>query len=333
VDGERSGPPAGQEGGYVPPDLVSTQRFWAIPAAEQGAAGGAQRGGAESNPSNLPNLPNLPDRRVAPAKDVRGARTTQPVANGAMPVPMAAAAPPRLPARAPAGRPWPSPAPAWAPPSAPRGTQAPRPGTASAPGPPARPGQPAQPAQPARPGGRKPRLSRHMLGAAAAAVGVVIIGVGVAALWPGDGGSPVASGDGASSSSSSAPAKTQRGGPSPTGNASAGPAAPAGAQPLTRGRVVSYVTTQRESGYFEGVLTLTNRTGAPLNGWQVSFTYPGAYIKSVWGGVLVHAGSAATIRGTAAAASIPAGATVQVRFGAAGTPSAPVGCTLNGGPC
>jgi hypothetical protein len=170
-----------------------------------------------------------------------------------------------------------------------------------------------------------------MIGAAVAAAGVVIIGAGVAALWPGDDAPPAASGDGASSAS--APAKTQRGAASPTGNASAGPAAPAGTRPLTRGRVVSYETTRREPGYFEGLLTLTNGTGAPLNGWQVSFTYPGAYIKSVWGGVLAQGGGTTTIRGTGAVGSLPVGATVRVRFGAAGTPSAPVGCTLNGGPC
>ena len=287
----------------MPPDLVSTQQFWAISAAEQGAAAEAPRGSAEST---------LSDRRVAPVEEVLDALATQPRANGAIPVPMsvpmAAAAPPRLPARppaAPAARPWP---------------------------PPATPPPPVAAQSTSSPGStRKPGLSRNMMGAAVAAVGVVVIGVGVAALWPGDGASPVASGDG--SSSASAPAKTQRGAASPTGNASAASAAPAGAQPLTRGRVVSYVTAQREPGYFEGVLTLTNRTGAPLNSWQVSFTYPGAYIKSVWGGVLVHAGGTATIRGTAAAGSIPVGATVQVRFGAAGTPSAPLGCTLNGGPC
>ena len=163
------------------------------------------------------------------------------------------------------------------------------------------------------------------MAAAATAVGVVVIGVGVATLWPGGASKPAASGDRTSSSSaSSAPARTQSGAPSPAG---------AAGQPLTRGRVVSYTTAQREQGYFEGLLTLTNSTGAPLSGWQVTFTYPGAYIKTVWGGVLVHAGSTATIRGAAPAASIPVGGTVQVRFGASGSPSAPRGCTLNGGPC
>jgi cellulose binding protein with CBM2 domain len=300
VDGERSERPARQDGGYVPPDLVSTQRFWAIPAAGQRPAAAAAPRGAEST---------LADQRVAPAQDVLDLfdkPASRPVANDAVSVPMAAAAPPRLPAPEPAPRPWP---PAATSPAVAYGANRPA-------------------------GAGKARPSRNMMAAAAAAAGVVVIGVGVAALWPGGGASPAASGDGtSSSSSSSAPAKTQRGGPSPTGGAAGAQAAPSGGQPLTRGRVVSYATAQREPGYFEGLLTLTNRTGAPLNGWQVSFTYPGAAIKSVWGGVLVRAGSTATIRGTAAAASIPVGGTVQVRFGAAGTPSAPRGCTLNGGTC
>ncbi|HEU5158253.1 MAG TPA: cellulose binding domain-containing protein [Streptosporangiaceae bacterium] len=287
MDGERSVPPAGQDGGYVPPDLVSTQRFWAIPgpASPPPAPGRAPAGDAGSAPA---------DERVVPPEDVL---VTRPGANGALPVPMAAAAPPRLPSSAPAP-----------------------------------PQEPAMPG-PSRPGSaRKPRASKHIIAATAAAIGVVAIGAGVSALWPAaDSAKPAASGDG--TSSASAPARTQRGGPSPGGTAQTAPTGGSAAEPLTRGRVVSYATTTREQGYFEGVLTLTNRTGAPLGAWQVSFTYPGAYVKSVWGGVLVRAGSTATISGTAGAGSIPVGGTVRVKFGAAGTPSAPRGCTLNGGPC
>ncbi|HEX6469027.1 MAG TPA: cellulose binding domain-containing protein [Streptosporangiaceae bacterium] len=197
------------------------------------------------------------------------------------------------------------------------------------PGPPvpAQPDVKVAPARPPRPP-RKHRQSRNIAVAAACATGVVVIGAGVAVLWPGGGAKQSAAPAGRPAAS--APARTQRGAPSPGGSAAG--AAPGGA-PFTRGRVVSYVTTLREPGYFEGLLTLTNRTGAALAGWQVSLAYPGAYVKSVWGGVLVRAGADAVIRGTGAAASIPPGGTVQVRFGAAGSPSAPRGCTLNGGPC
>jgi hypothetical protein len=164
------------------------------------------------------------------------------------------------------------------------------------------------------------------MGAACCAIGVVIVGAGVAALWPGGKPKPATSGD---RTAASAPARTQRGGPSPSGRPSGAAAGPA----LSKGRIVSYETTERTPGYFEGVLTLTNRTGAPLNGWQVSFIYPGAYIKNIWGGVLVRSGTNAVIRGASGAARVPVGGMVQVRFGAAGTPTAPRGCTLNGGPC
>jgi hypothetical protein len=309
VDGERSVPPAAQEGGYVPPDMVATQRFRIIPADQR--AGGPEESA----------MSTVADGRVAPAGD---ALTNRSAAQAPMSVPMAAARPAARPAAQATAR------------SATRSAaQGPDP-QASGPGGPAgpRPDPAAWPsAAPPMTGTRPPRrhgMTKNMLAAAACAMGVVVIGVGVSALWPGDAPKPAASGDG--TPSSSAPARTQRGAPSPGGSA-AGAGSPAAARPLTRGHVVSYATTQREPGYFEGVLTLTNRTAAPLNGWQVSFTYPGASVKTVWGGVLVRAGGTATIRGAAGGASIPAGGTVRVRFGASGTPSAPRGCTLNGGPC
>ncbi|HEY7487035.1 MAG TPA: cellulose binding domain-containing protein [Streptosporangiaceae bacterium] len=175
--------------------------------------------------------------------------------------------------------------------------------------------------------GKSTGLSRSIQGAAIAAMGVVVIGAGVAALY-GKGSPKPAS---AAKSSSSAPARTQRGAPSPGGSpgAAAKPAGPA----LTNGRMVSYATTTREQGYFEGVLTLTNRTNAPITNWQMSFNYPGATIKSVWGGVLVQGGGSAIIKGAPGSGPIPVGGAVQVRIGAAGKPSAPYGCTLNGAPC
>jgi hypothetical protein len=266
VDGVRPEPSAGQDGGYVAPDLVPTQQLRIIRTA--GPAGRAVPA--------VSAVPAWPDLKVTPS-------------------PSPAAAPYEA---APYERA-----------SGTSGSADTRPGT--------RPSQP-----------RKLRQSRHIAAAAACATGVVVIGAGVAAFWPGGGAKQSAApGD---RPSASAPARTQRGAPSPGGSAAG--AATAGA-PFTRGRVVSYVTTLRETGYFEGLLTLTNRTGAPLAGWRVSLAYPGAYVKTVWGGVLVRAGSDAVIRGAGAAASIPPGGTVQVRFGAAGVPSAPRGCTLNGGPC
>jgi hypothetical protein len=165
-------------------------------------------------------------------------------------------------------------------------------------------------------------------------MGIVVLGAGVAGLTQNGSPKPSAASPGAanparSSAPASAPARTQPGTPSAGGSPASAPAA-AG---LSKGRFVSYSTTQREQGYFEGVLMLTNRTGAPLTGWQMSFSYPGANVKNIWGGVLVQGGANPIIKGDPAAGPIPVGGTVQVRFGAAGTPSAPQGCTLNSTPC
>jgi hypothetical protein len=182
----------------------------------------------------------------------------------------------------------------------------------------------ARPAVPARPVGRARRSvasrvrapGKGVLGAAVAAIGIVVIGAGVAGLTR----------TGTPKVSSAAPS----GGTRPAVPAtSATPAGPA----LSKGRFVSYNTTQREQGYFEGVLTVTNTTGAPMNGWRMSFSYPGAQIKNIWGGVLVQGGANPVIKGDPAAGPIPAGGTVRVRLGAAGRPSVPRGCTLNGKPC
>jgi cellulose binding protein with CBM2 domain len=107
--------------------------------------------------------------------------------------------------------------------------------------------------------------------------------------------------------------------------------APAGAAP--NGLAMPYRTVQRELGYFEGVVTVTNRTSAPLSAWELSFSYPGAQVRTVWGGVLVQAGSQVTIRNDPATGPIPPGGTYAVRFGAGGVPSAPGGCRFGGREC
>jgi hypothetical protein len=197
--------------------------------------------------------------------------------------------------------------------------------------------EPFRPAVPSRPPGgpqsargsvrgsvRGGGAGKGVLGAAAAALGIVVIGAGVAGLLQTGSPKRSAAAAGGAEPAAASPPGTPPG--TPSGAALPGPA-------LSKGRFVSYRTTQREPGYFEGVLTLTNPTGAPLNGWQMSFGYPGADVKNIWGGVLVQGGANPVIKGDPAAGPIPAGGTVQVRFGAAGRPSAPRGCTLNGKPC
>ncbi|MEO5877034.1 MAG: cellulose binding domain-containing protein [Streptosporangiaceae bacterium] len=101
----------------------------------------------------------------------------------------------------------------------------------------------------------------------------------------------------------------------------------------TAGVGVSYQTVEVSPGYVEGVLTITNRTARPMPAWTVSFRYPTAKIRNVWGGVLVRSGKKIVIRNDADTAPIPVGASVSVRFGGPGLASQPLGCLLAGQPC
>jgi Cellulose binding domain len=93
---------------------------------------------------------------------------------------------------------------------------------------------------------------------------------------------------------------------------------------------ITYRTADRVVGYFEETLTISNRTGAELRGWTVSFSVPGTKVHNIWGAALRRTGPAPIITGTT---TIPAGGSVEVRFGATGAPTAPRSCTLDGRPC
>jgi hypothetical protein len=201
-----------------------------------------------------------------------------------------------------------------------------------------------------------------------AAMAVVAAGALAAVMWPGGGGKhPVAA---VSVSAPPAPGGTASpgGGPSagntpspqvsapPSGTVtsappSPGPAAstapaPAGAVPggavpsgtvpggaAPNGLAMPYRTVQRDQGYFEGTVTVTNRTSAPLSTWELSFSYLGAQVRTVWGGVLVQAGSQVIIRNDPRTGPIPPGGTFAVKFGAGGAPSMPQSCRFGGREC
>lgn len=101
-----------------------------------------------------------------------------------------------------------------------------------------------------------------------------------------------------------------------------------------RGISVTYQTVEVAQGYFEGELRLVNETGAALPDWTLSFAYPGASIRNVWGGESrTEADGRVVVTGTADTAPVAAGAWVSVRFGGSGAPSRPEGCTVNGEAC
>ncbi|GAA2093120.1 cellulose binding domain-containing protein [Actinomadura alba] len=210
---------------------------------------------------------------------------------------------------------------------------------------------------PPGPGGRRPKV---LIGAGAGAA-VIVAGVLAAVLL--SGGEPGRSGA-AAAGPSTAPAASAAPSIGPTGSpgpetaptASGSPAPGAGqvpVQPSAPGEVtpsgapdgapvapeqqngprVRYQTVQHDPGYFEGVLTFTNQTGATMHAWEVSFTYPGANVKNIWDAVLVRGGDHPVIRSMRTAEAIPPGGSLEVRFGAEGSPAAPADCLFGGRPC
>ncbi|MDX6739030.1 cellulose binding domain-containing protein [Actinocorallia sp. A-T 12471] len=149
--------------------------------------------------------------------------------------------------------------------------------------------------------------------------GLLVIGVVAALIWPE-----------ASRRPQSAPAS----GAAPTSAApSAQPSDGVLSGVTPDGVGVVYETVEVATGYFEGTLTLTNGTGSVIPSWTVTFTYPGAYIRNVWGGRLTDPGNDVTIVSDAATSPIQPGASVEIRFGGGGSPSRPQDCAFGGTPC
>jgi hypothetical protein len=94
-----------------------------------------------------------------------------------------------------------------------------------------------------------------------------------------------------------------------------------------------YRTVDRETGYFEGIITIVNAGDRPMNSWTLSFTYPGADIHNVWEAVFRRKGETVTIVNAMTAAPIAPGKKFDVQFGGAGHPTMPTGCRLNDAPC
>jgi hypothetical protein len=206
------------------------------------------------------------------------------------------------------------------------------------------------------PAGRERGGSRTLLIAAAAVVLVAaVIGAALAlALMPdeedsgrttagprasagtgGPGGSgaptPESSGPGATPAPSGPPQGVER--PPGQGAPPTAPPPTAPIGPVVEGKGLTYRLVQRDPGYYEGLLIITNRGDKPVKEWTLTFRTPGANVKNIWGGELVHGGDRVEIRNLDGAPAIPPGATWEVRFGAEGAPATPKDCRLNDRGC
>jgi hypothetical protein len=94
-----------------------------------------------------------------------------------------------------------------------------------------------------------------------------------------------------------------------------------------------YRTVERDTGYFEGTVTLVNRGATPLRSWTLTFTYPGADVHNAWEVVLRQTGQNVAIVNAATAEPIAPGDEFEVRFGGSGRPGMPTNCRFNGTPC
>ncbi len=105
------------------------------------------------------------------------------------------------------------------------------------------------------------------------------------------------------------------------------------------GCVVTYrVASQWSSGFTAGV-TITNTSGAAVDGWALAWTFPGGQtIGQIWNATAATGTSAVTAASMGYNASIPPrGGSVSFGFlgtwAGSGTNGAPVSFTLNGGAC
>ncbi|GLY72748.1 cellulose binding domain-containing protein [Actinoallomurus iriomotensis] len=94
-----------------------------------------------------------------------------------------------------------------------------------------------------------------------------------------------------------------------------------------------YRTVERDTGYFEGTVTLANRGATPWRSWTLTFTYPGADVHNAWEVVLRQTGQNVAIASAPTAEPIAPGDDFEVRFGGAGRPGMPTNCRFNGAPC
>ncbi|SBT44029.1 cellulose-binding domain-containing protein [Micromonospora narathiwatensis] len=111
---------------------------------------------------------------------------------------------------------------------------------------------------------------------------------------------------------------------------------PVAAGPATaaQGCQIDYLPNEWPGGFTATVRVAPGDT--PLNGWTVTWTYPGDQrITSGWNAVVSQSGKTVTARNAAWNGSVPAGGTTE--FGVQGTAGttgpAPTGFALNGVPC
>jgi endoglucanase len=98
----------------------------------------------------------------------------------------------------------------------------------------------------------------------------------------------------------------------------------------------TYSLTNTWAGGFQGQVVIADTGSSPINGWTLTWTYPGDQkIGNLWNGTYTQSGEAVTVSAASFDADIAAGSSVTVGFTGTYTSSdaAPTAFTLNGSPC
>jgi hypothetical protein len=135
-------------------------------------------------------------------------------------------------------------------------------------------------------------------------------------LWQGGAGLETNSFSVSSNGVSPSPSPTPSPSPSPTHTASPSPSP--SPSPTTSGTgtcSAAYSLTNSWSTGFQGQVVITNTSSSTLNGWTVSWTYPGNQdINDLWNGSYTQSGEAVTVTPESYDTSIAPGGTVTVGF-------------------
>jgi Glycosyl hydrolase family 12/Cellulose binding domain len=90
----------------------------------------------------------------------------------------------------------------------------------------------------------------------------------------------------------------------------------------------AYSVLSSWSGGFQGQVVVTNTGSAPLNGWQLGWTFPGSQaVSNLWNGTVTQSGDKVTVTNASYNAALAPGASATVGFTAAdsGSDTAPSG--------
>jgi hypothetical protein len=99
-------------------------------------------------------------------------------------------------------------------------------------------------------------------------------------------------------------------------------------QELSAARRYVFRSVSSWSGGYQGSVTLTNLSSAPISNWQFSFTEVG--VTGAWGADVTLSGNTVTARAPSYAPALAAGASVTVTFNANGS-AQPSNCQDNSG--